>query len=202
LVQYAGPIIVRDRNEVFQRDEARSILGIPSDKLAIYVTAGGGGDKNAERLLRRCRDLLEEVRDVHLVIGAGPLYRGRCFYSPRITWLSQGPAVEYLNGFDIAVSAAGYNSFNELMHFGVPAVILPQEKWADDQYARAERAARAGAGLVLDSNSDDFGSQLIQTIGKFRDLNARLAASEAGRNLVPQNHASEAALALLKLLRS
>jgi UDP:flavonoid glycosyltransferase YjiC (YdhE family) len=103
-----------------------------------------------------------------------------------------------MGAFDIAVSAAGYNSFNELMHFGVPTVFLPQEKWADDQKARAERAARVGAAVVLDSEAD--GRALQQIIERFRDPARRLAASRSARNLVPRNHACEAASALLRLL--
>jgi len=200
LVQHIGPIIGRDHNEVLPRDEARRILGIPNDRLAIYISAGGGGDKSTEHLLRGCYETLKGLRDVHLIIGAGPLYRGRGFYGPGVTWLSESPAIEYVAAFDLAVSAVGYNSFNELMHFGVPAVFLPQEKWADDQHARAERAARVGAAVVLDSKCDGFSELLRLAIETLRDPDKRLTASRAGRDLVPQNHASEAALALLDLL--
>lgn len=100
--------------------------------------------------------------------------------------------------FDIAVSAAGYNSFNELMHFGVPTVFLPQEKWADDQKGRAERAAGVGAAVILESGAD--GGALQEMIERFRDPGRRLAASGAARDLVPRNHACEAASALLRLL--
>jgi predicted glycosyltransferase len=200
LVRYTGPIIVRERDEVLPRDEARSILGIHGEVFAIYVSAGGGGDKNAERLLRECYETLERIPDVHLVIGAGPLYRGRCYYGPRVTWLAHSPAVEYIAAFDVAVSAAGYNSFNELMHFGVPTVFLPQEKWADDQNARAERGSRVGAAVVLAPNCDGFSQSLVGAIEEFRDPARRLAASCAGRDLVPKNHAGHAALALLGLL--
>jgi UDP-N-acetylglucosamine--N-acetylmuramyl-(pentapeptide) pyrophosphoryl-undecaprenol N-acetylglucosamine transferase len=199
LVRYIGPIIVRERDEVFPRDEARRTLGIHREAFAIYISVGGGGDKNAERLLSECYETLVRIPDVHLVIGAGPLYRGRCFYGPRVTWLAHSPVVEYIAAFDVAVSAAGYNSFNELMHFGVPTVFLPQEKWADDQNARAERAARAGAAVVLASNCDAFSQSLVGAVEQFRDPAQWLAASRAGRDLVPDNHARHAALALLGL---
>ena len=195
-VRYTGPVMVRERSEIMGREDARKILGIADDLLTVYISAGGGGDRNAEHLIQTCYEALGGIQEFHLVIGAGPLYRGRCIYGGRVSWLTNGSAVEFVNAFDMAVSAAGYNTFNELMHFGVPVVFLPQEKWADDQKARAERAARAGAAIVLDAN----GATLRQTIERFRDPAQRLSASRSARNLVPRNHASEAASALLGLL--
>ena len=197
-VRYIGPMMVRERAEILSRDEARKVLGIANDRLAIYISAGGGGDANAEGLIESAYKALSGTPGLHLVIGAGPLYRGKCIYGDHLTWLAQGNAAEFMAAFDIAVSAAGYNSFNELMHFGVPAVFRPQEKWADDQKARAERAVSAGAAVVLDSGAN--GQALRQIIERFRDPAERAFASSAARNLVPRNHASEAAAALLGLL--
>jgi UDP-N-acetylglucosamine--N-acetylmuramyl-(pentapeptide) pyrophosphoryl-undecaprenol N-acetylglucosamine transferase len=197
-VRYIGPMMLRERAEILSREEARKVLGIANDRLAVYISAGGGGDPNAERLIEAGYKALSGIPGLHLVIGAGPLYRGNCIYSDHLTWLAQGNAAEFMAAFDIAVSAAGYNSFNELMHFGVPAVFLPQEKWADDQKARAERAVSAGAAVVLESGAD--GLALRQIIERFRDPAERVSAARSARNLVPHNHASEAATALLRLL--
>jgi UDP-N-acetylglucosamine:LPS N-acetylglucosamine transferase len=84
------------------------------------------------------------------------------------------------------------------MHFGVPTVFIPQEKWADDQKARAERAAHARAAVVLDSVAD--GRELRQIVERFRDPAQRVSASRSACKLVPRNHACDAALALLRLL--
>lgn len=197
-VRYIGPMMMRERSEILARADARRVLGIVDGLLAVYISAGGGGDQNAERLIQAAYKALRGIQGLHLVIGAGPLYRGSCIYGDHLTWLAQGNAAEFMAGFDIAVSAAGYNSFNELMHFGVPTVFLPQEKWADDQRARAERAVSAGAAVVLDSEAN--GLALQQTIERFRDPAERVSASRSARNLVPHNHASEAAAALLRLL--
>ena len=195
-IRYVGPMMVREQAEVLVREEARKVLGITGDRLAVYVSAGGGGDVNAKHLIQNCYEALSGIQELHLIIGAGPLYRGPCIHGDRVTWLSNENAIEFATAFDVAVAAAGYNTFNELMHYGVPAVYLPQEKWADDQRARAERAARAGAAIVLDSN----GTGLRQAIEKFCDPAQRLSASRSAHNLVPRNHASEAAAALLGLL--
>jgi predicted glycosyltransferase len=197
-VRYLGPVIVRERNEILGREQARQSLGIAGDEHVVYVSAGGGGDAKAEQQIHAIYAALRGIPGLHVVIGAGPLYRGRCIYGERVTWLAHGSAAEFMAAFDVAVSAAGYNSFNELMHFGVPTIFVPQEKWADDQHARAARAAQAGAAMVLDSGTD--GEQLRQVVERFRDPAQRLSVSRLAQNLVPRNHASEAASLLLRLL--
>lgn len=199
-VQYLGPIIVREHDEVLDRDQARQRLCIADDVLAVYLSAGGGGDTTAEKQLHRIYEALRDVVGLHLIIGAGPLYRGRPIYGERLTWLSHGCSAELMNAFDLAVSAAGYNSFNELMHFGVPTIFVPQEKWADDQHARAARAERTGAAMMIDPQAD--AAVLRRTIEQWRDPVRRATARVAARELVPSNHAREAAQVLLKLLNA
>ena len=90
-----------------------------------------------------------DIEWLHLLVGAGPLYRGRPLFGPRIAWQTQTGTAELLGGCDLAVCAAGYNSYNELMLAGVPTIFLPQEKVADEQDRRAESAERAGAAICL-----------------------------------------------------
>ena len=103
-----------------------------------------------------------------------------------------------MKAFDLAISAAGYNSFNELMHTGVPTIFLPHDTWADDQYARAERAMRAGAAMILppEATADD----LRRMVTRLLDDKLRASMSEAARQLAPTNHAREAADLLLSLM--
>lgn len=197
-VRYTGPIIVRERDEILAREEARKVLGIADDQLAVYTSVGGGGDALAEKQIHAVYEALRDVPGLHLIIGAGPLYRGRCIYRSLVTWLAHGSAAEFMAAFDVAVSAAGYNSFNKLMHFGIPTIFLPQEKWADDQRSRAKRAARVGAAVVLESTSE--AGALRQMIEKWRGPALRASAARLAHELVPRNHASDAALALLDLL--
>lgn len=195
---HVGPIISRERDEILVRDEARRLLGIAENHLAVYISAGGGGDAGAENHIHTTYEALRDRDGLHLIIGAGPLYRGRCIYGERVTWLAQGVSVELMSAFDAAVSAAGYNSFNELMHMGVPTIFLPQAKWADDQQSRAGRAAHAGAAVVLDAHTD--ARTLSQVVERWRDPHTRASVSTAALNLVPHNHARDAAQVLLGLL--
>lgn len=196
--RYTGPVMLREREEVPGRAEARALLGASEEETVVYITAGGGGDAGAETQIRTAYEALKDEGRLHFVIGAGALYRGRPIYAERVTWLAGDNALELMSAFDVAVSAAGYNSFNELMYMGVPTVFLPQQKWADEQAARAERAARAGAAVVLPCDSER--TAIRRAVEVWRDPLRRAAARDAARTLVPHNHARDAARALLELL--
>jgi len=198
-VHYVGPVMVRERVELMARAAARAELGVPEGRLAVYVTAGGGGDGGAEQQLATSVRALLELPDVHVVVGAGPLYRGRALHGERVTWLTRGGAAELHGGLDLAVSAAGYNSWSELMHAGVPTVFLQQEKIADEQHVRAARAAAAGAAVVLEPGPG-LPAALRAAVEGWRDPAAREVAAAAARALLPRNHAREAAAELLRLI--
>jgi hypothetical protein len=59
-----------------------------------------------------------------------------------------------LRGADLAVSAADYTSFHELLAAGVPTVFVPDPAAADDQLARARFAAAAGVALHAERIGD------------------------------------------------
>jgi hypothetical protein len=140
-------------------------------------------------------DALEGDRTLHLVVAAGPLYRGRPRYGQRISWVTTPAVAEMLPGCDVAVSASGYNAFHELMHAGVPTAFVPQEKVADDQRERAERAERCGAAVVRASPEE-----AAAAIDRWRSADARAQASDAARALVPRNYARNMAAELLRLV--
>lgn len=185
---HVGPVISRERWEMMPRETARAALGVDR-RSCVFVSAGGGGDRMAEARIAETVAALEADPEISVVVGTGPLYRGRAF--PRAT-IVPGSAAEHCLAFDAAVCAAGYNTWNELMYAGVPTAFLPQEKLADDQRARADRAVAAGAAVTLEPSSD--------VRAAVRELLARPDASAAARALVPENGARLAAAELLRLL--
>lgn len=182
-----GPILLREREELMERAQAREALGVSRPR-AVYVTLGGGGDEMAARVLPAVADALV-ARDWHVVVGAGPLYVGPERRGPNITWMDRYVPLELMRGVDVAVSAGGYNSVTELMYAGVPAVLLPQPRIADDQGARARAAVDAGAARLATS--------VEQVPNLLEQLLADPAASGAARGLVPGNGARAAAAEIL-----
>lgn len=194
---HVGPVLSRERWELHPRDVARAGLGIPQTgegaaKKCVFVSAGGGGDRDAAARIDGAVRALARDPALHVVAGAGPLHRGQPF--PGVT-IVPGRAAEWSLAFDAAVSAAGYNTFGELMFAGVPTAFLPQDKLADDQAARAELAVESGAGALLEAGCS--GEDIHRTV---RELLARSGAPDAARALVPENGARFAAAELLRLV--
>jgi predicted glycosyltransferase len=195
--RFVGPIAVRERVELFGRDEARARLGLAPDARVVYVSAGGGGDENAEQHLSRViAALIAADSTLTLVAGAGPLYRGSVPRHARVTWLVNESAAEHARAFDVAVTAAGYNTFTELMLAGVPSVFVPQSKIADHQAERALRAVRAGAARLIDRAAGD--AEVVAAVRDLLEPAVRERASLAARGLVPKNCARGAAAELLR----
>lgn len=192
-----GPVAVRERVEMKSREEARRILALPEDAFVVHASAGGGGDPGAEADLSAVVEAFGADPDVHLVIGAGPLYRGAPLHGPRIRFLTQLGAAELLRAADVAISAAGYNAFTELMLAEVPTVFVPQAKVADDQRARAERARDAGAGVILDRPLNP--SALRDAVFAYRARAAREEASRAAKLLGEAKGARRGAREILQL---
>lgn len=125
-------------------DEVRRQLGVHEDHQLVYLSAGGGGDSTAQRSLNAVIDALAEDPSLHLVIGYGPLFRGEQRRGPRLTALSEPDLSRYFSGFDAAVSAAGYNTFFELLGAEVPTIFFSQAKGMDRQDERLEWGAAHG----------------------------------------------------------
>ena len=197
-VRFTGPTMVRERVELRSKEEGRARFGIPEGRLAVLVTAGGGGDPTAEADLRRASSALLAHEQVQVVLAAGPLYRGARWGGERITWISEPALAEWLPTFDFAVASAGYNTVLELLHAGVPAVFLPQEKIADEQDRRAAAAVSAGAAAMVEGAGERPG--LEATIERFLDPEERSRAAGKARDLVPRNCARNAAAEILELV--
>ena len=197
-----GPITLRSLEELRPRAEARRRLGVEGDSLAVFLSAGGGGDPNAERVLLSVIEALRAVSGLHLVVGAGPLYHGEIVRGRGITWLTGFFASEDFLGLDLGISAAGYNSFHELLLAGVPTIFYSQEKIADEQFRRVEAATKAGAAFSLPvSEQGTFDKEvLLDLIDRLRDEALRKQTSESARALVPRSAAREAAAQVLSTL--
>ncbi len=190
-----GPIMLRSREELHARAEARCRLGVPEDKLAVWLSAGGGGDPKAARTLEVLIETLRPNPALHLVIGAGPLYRGAPVRGANITWITgHQAAMDYL-GLDLAFSAAGFNSFYELLHAGVPTAFYAQEKIADEQSRRVATAQQATCALAVtcDAEGIPLPHAIQHALQWLQDATRREALATAARQFVPNNFARQAA---------
>ncbi len=194
-LHFTGPIIRPRRRDVLARADARAALGIADDAFAVLVTAGGGGDDGVSGVMDIIDAGFGDDDGVHVVYGAGPLFRGRPRHGPRRTFCVGHDLAEHAAAFDVAVTAAGFNTIHELLYLGVPVVTVPQHKIADDQSARAARYAERGALRMATPQT------VIDVVAELRrDAEAREALSRAATKVMPDNHARDAALAVLSLV--
>jgi hypothetical protein len=201
-VRRVPPILLREPEELHDRTTARQRLGIPDGALALWLSAGGGGDALAERTLTALITALEPLDDLHLVVGAGPLFTGAPRRGRGITWLTEPLAVENFAGLDAAISAAGFNATHELLAAGVPTALFAQEKIADDQPARVARLAAAGAVLPLLLNADGTpdAAGLAAIIADLRQPEVRARLRAQSQSVVALGGARQAAWYGLQLV--
>ena len=194
-LRFVGPIVRADVGSGFGRDVARARLGVAEGARCVLVTGGGGGDGTVEGLFDAVHAAVGDDDSVHVVYAVGPLHRGRPRHGARRTHFVGHDLAEHAAAFDVAVSAAGFNTIHELLLFGVPTIVMPQDKIADDQAARAQRYADRGA-LVMAMPSS-LSSTLTTLLA---DVPRRAAMSTMAREVMPRGHAREAAAAILALL--
>ena len=141
-LSFVGPIHGFDATRAFDGPRVRAYFGVPPDKRLIYVSAGGGGDG---------RGWLDTVIDAvaaddanFVLAGYGPLHRGDRRHAPNVVPLTEGSVSRYFPGVDAAISAAGYNSYQELLAARVPTLFFAQEKGLDRQDLRIAEGVTAG----------------------------------------------------------
>lgn len=186
---WAGPLCVVGREEALSRPEARRRLGLPREGVCALVQLGAGELGPGREIQRRLvRDLAG--RDVTAVVTSYDPALGEAQGNIRV--VHHYPMAECLAAFDLAVAAAGYNTYTELVHHGVPAVFVPNtHTQSDDQLERARRAERAGAALVVAEDDEAALRAAVEKVLADPALRASMAA--AARDLIPRNGAPAAA---------
>lgn len=177
-----SPVSMLERVPMVSRAEAASALGLDPDRPTILVTLGTG----------RLGDVLEPGRVVLETVTAGSDWQV-CLTKPAIA--EEGlpipdpervieltnvyPLVRYLNAFDAAVSASGYNAVHELLPAAIPTLFVPSPRSVtDDQAARARWAADQGCALVADADrleDVESATRALLSHDTRRDLRARCA---------------------------
>lgn len=192
-VTRVAPITLLSREELLPRDEARAALGLPVTGACVLVALSADDPGALERMIRRVRDVTDRAMpDVHLFAPRHALHGDRLADVPGVTLRPVYPVARYLRAFDLAVTAAGYNTVHEIVSAGVPGVFVPKvTDSVDDQEARARGAAAEGHGwAVSDLDAEPF------EIAVREGLSGRLAQPPADP---PSNGAVDAARFLTHL---
>ncbi len=154
-ISFAGKIHGFKPEYSLSRDEVRTLFGIQQHEQLIYLSSGGGGDTNSEAYLGKWLDVVAEViPHARVIVGYGPLYKGVIHYANRQAIPFTGTRVNrYFAGVDLAISAAGYNSVEELQAANVPTLFYGLEKGFDDQFDRIRQLQNKNLCTVGDINA-------------------------------------------------
>jgi hypothetical protein len=144
------PIRLLDQGDLLSQSEARAALSIDPSRPAALLQLGAGNNYDYATLRRSAIALLWERYDADIRVLEWPIAEQPIELPEGVRGLSVYPLSRYLRAFDLVISAAGYNSFHELLLAGVPAIFVPNEHpQQDDQLARAQFAERHGLGACV-----------------------------------------------------
>ncbi len=205
---WTGSMIAHEPQEMLSRADARAALGLPADGFIGLMTIGGGGETETAAARAQLRAALAEINDESLWVEAqGPLARAldaTATSSDQWRVLREvHPLMLYMNAFDGAVSAVGYNTTQELQTARLPAILWPFARNLDDQGERARRLSKAGRALCIGEGAAE--DRVPELIIALRDLmnpttRERLRAAMSAADEGTENGAAVGARAILKLL--
>jgi UDP:flavonoid glycosyltransferase YjiC (YdhE family) len=158
-----GPVTLLDTDELDDRDAARRALGLPLDPRLALVALGAGNINDTSHetgaIVAALRRLGVEICVTQTLIAESDRTRAD------VHVVREFPLSRRFRAFDLAVSAAGYNSFHELLRFGIPTLFIPNQDTAlDDQQGRAQFAADRGLAHMLERVSVDAATLLLDDL--------------------------------------
>ncbi|MGI9388504.1 MAG: glycosyltransferase [Boseongicola sp.] len=165
-----GPIV--QKRAIISRDELRQNLskrfGLEFDTLVVSALGGGvASDRSAQ--LQALAMMMEGRKNcLHLVlVWPNARVAPNLYGWDRTRVITTRASAKLLLAADLAVSAAGYNSFHEMLYHRIPTILIPQSaEFMDDQERRAHAATERGlADMVLANEL----LKLEQTVKSFLD---------------------------------
>lgn len=190
------PIRLLESHEILTRDASCHALGFDTTSRYVLIQLGAGNNYNfidvVESLIKslKCERLTPVIAEWLTSEFTFDLW-------PDVLRLRAFPMSRYLRAFDFVVSAAGYNSYNELISFAVPSILVPNRNRAmDDQDARAKFAQQNGAAVHLD---EELLPRLHEAVKDMLDPDRRMAMSESCRRIAKSNGAWRAAQLVRKV---
>ena len=194
-VEKVAPITLLDPGELVDREAAAAALGVDPERPTVLVDLA---DPDPERMAIALDHIIERLADRPgtQIVSPKSLTTTRANLSnAEVVTPSVYPLSRYFAAFDFAVSATGYNTFHELVRFGVPTIFIPKpETSLDDQDARARYAEQVGVGLCVERFSPGAFDAALE---KILVPGARDSMRSKAADLCPDNGAG-AAMRLLE----
>jgi UDP-N-acetylglucosamine--N-acetylmuramyl-(pentapeptide) pyrophosphoryl-undecaprenol N-acetylglucosamine transferase len=170
---WTGEILIRSREELIERSQAQKLIANNSHKKLLLLNLGGGGDLSTPENYQTLLTFLARRNDIEICLPQPPLATQKPAQMPmQARSLNYYPLSEVMLAFDAAISAAGYNTFHELLQAQVPTIFIPKQRGYDDQQARAQKAQQAQLAITLAEENlpqiNDYLDQLFENQSQFK----------------------------------
>src|SRR5439155_13061617 len=144
------PIRLLEDDDLLSREDAATALGLDPARSAVLIQLGAGSNRDIISLIDR---LVKEIRrypTVQIAVAEWAIGANQLSLWPEVTTLRGYPLCQYFNAFDFSISAAGYNTFHEVISHELPTIFIANANpTMDDQVGRAQFAQDAGAAFEL-----------------------------------------------------
>jgi len=190
-----GPITLVGQVPQLSRERAIEELELDPDRPRLLLTLGSSKRSDLYAAYQRTVEQFTAA-GWQVVVTSSPL-RGRGASAAGPKQISVFPLASYLNAFDAAVSASGYNAVHELLYSAVPTLLVPNaDAITDDQRTRARIIANTGLALAADP---DRPREFDAALARLLDERVRKRLSASCRDLEPPTGATEAARTVIGL---
>ena len=160
--KFVGPVHLFEPHESLTRTEVRERFDVQPGQRLIYLSGGGGSD--SREFLKVTALELAENSDNFVLVGWGPLHQGELLFRRNVVSLTDANSRLLFQGVDTALSAAGYNTYQELLAARVPTVFFAQPKGMDRQDERIALGAEQGWHLSLERLEPAQACQLLHRL--------------------------------------
>ncbi len=192
------PITLLDPSDLLSREEAAAAIGLDPERPAALIQLGSGENRNILDILDKIVAECRRFPDLQVAIAQWANATAPLNLWPGVRILTGAPLSLYYRAFDFSISAAGYNSFHELVSLGLPTLFVPNRApGMDDQAARSAFAQDAGAAIELKEHEFDEFPQIFELFMKpaFRSV-----MSTNCHQLIRKNGAAAAGRAIAELV--
>lgn len=192
------PISQLEHVPLLPRAEAAKRLGLDPERPTALVTLSSGALNDVVTPGAAAVAALLEDPEWQVAVVRSSLAAARIPLSDRCVELNRVyPLAQYLNAFDAAVAAGGYNSVHELLYAGLPTLFVPNpSSGTDDQQARTRWLADRGYARYAEA--DELDAIAVQARG-LHDAAVRKDLAEACGALPRPTGSAAAAAQLLKV---
>jgi len=178
-----SPITLTDVVPRLIREEAAQAIGLDPNRKSVLVAIGSGALGDNRSVSAVVCQTVEQIGGWQIVVATSPIATEQSYRAQSVYHLPTAyPMTQFLNVFDAAVVAAGYNAPHEMISAHIPSLLLPNlDTVCDDQTARAVGMSERQLAIMISPGDESELVKQVQTLLR-HDTRARLRRNIEGLN--------------------